>query len=134
MWDFAGCVVEHNGKRTNDWYTIGAPVQMIRDWGKNWGLLEYDDWDWWAGTNAGIFLIKKHAWEKAGWNNLDYYPGNDDLICCNDLEMNGMIPRFNPFAKTIALSYNTAAVLRHKKNSKKLWAKFLKNKNEMHLQ
>ena len=119
-WDYLGCIVTHQGTRSYDYFTTGAPVYMT-EFDRNRGALLYDDWDPYAVTNAGIFNVKKSAWEKTGgWNELDHYPGNDDMIFCADLAANGFMPRFNPYSSANALSFHALDLIYHKYDAKKL--------------
>ncbi|MBI5035721.1 hypothetical protein HZC09_00100 [Candidatus Micrarchaeota archaeon] len=118
-WDFLGCSVEHNGNRSYDWFSTGYPT-YLGEFDQQRAALLYDDWDRWAVTNAGIFILKKRVWNEVKWNEQDYYPGNDDMIYCTDLENRGFIPRFNPYAKCKALSFHALDLLYHEKDSRKI--------------
>lgn len=118
-WDWIGCVVEHKGSRSYDWFSSGYP-QYLTEFDRNRGALLYDDWDRWCVTNAGIFLIKKRVWEQAQWNELDHYPGNDDMIFSTDLENRGFTPRFNPYSRCKALSFHSIDAMYHAPDDKKL--------------
>lgn len=118
-WDWIGCVVEHNGARSYDWFSTGYP-QYLSEFDRNRGALAYEDWDRWCVTNAGIFIIKKRAWKEAQWNELDHYPGNDDMIFSTDLENKGFFPRFNPYSRCKALSFHAIDAMYHVFDERKL--------------
>lgn len=118
-WDWIGCAVEHNGSRSYDWFSTGYP-QYLGEFDRNRGALLYDDWDRWCVTNAGIFIIKKRVWKQAEWNELDHYPGNDDMIFSTDLANAGFFPRFNPHSKCEALSFHAIDAMYHEPNDRKL--------------
>jgi hypothetical protein len=118
-WDWLGCVVEHNGHRSYDWFSTGYP-QYVSEFDRNRGALLYDDWDRWCVTNAGIFVIKKRVWEETQWNELDHYPGNDDMIFSTDLTNRGFFPRFNPYSRCAALSFHSVDAMYHAPNKLKL--------------
>lgn len=118
-WDYVGCIVTHEGTRSYDWFSSGYPVYLTQH-DRNRGALLYDDWDPWAVTNAGIFLVKKSAWQNVQWNELDHYPGNDDMIFCADLAARGFIPRFNPYSTATALSFHSLDIVYHEFDEKKL--------------
>lgn len=118
-WDWIGCVVEHKGSRSYDWFSTGYP-QYLTEFDRNRGALAYEDWDKWSVTNAGIFIIKKRVWKEAEWNELDHYPGNDDMIFSTDLENRGFFPRFNPYSRCEALSFHSIDAMYHAFDERKL--------------
>lgn len=118
-WDFLGCKVTHRGSRSYDWFTTGYPTYLM-EFDQKRAALEYADWDRWAVINAGIFILKKRAFKEAQWNEKDYYPGNDDMIFCTDLENKGFLPRFNPYSSCRALSFHALDLLTHRKDAKRL--------------
>ena len=111
------CVISTpEGERAGDWLTYGT------DWSKiaRIGLLEYKDWDKNVYVDGGFYILKKSVWKKVGWNEKVFWGQGEDIVLSKDWEENGIITRFNRFAKVTSINWRHGKLREYGFNKKRL--------------
>lgn len=93
-----------NGQRVGDWLTTNVGY---KDKGFMYKIeeLDYRDWNMATYIAGQLIIMKRDIWKKIPWNETIYWGEGEDIEYSERLTEAGFIPRFNPYASCISLSW-----------------------------
>jgi hypothetical protein len=103
--------VLYNNNRVEDWLSWRGYYKVR--------MLDYRDLDKGSYIGGMYFLIKKYIYLSNLLDETRYWSQEEDVEFSTRLMSNGIVPRLNPFSKTIALSYTKGTIPHKPLNIKK---------------
>ncbi|MCB0354284.1 MAG: hypothetical protein KDD64_12190, partial [Bdellovibrionales bacterium] len=88
--------------RTWDWVTFSVPYPSQRFFCLG---LSYRDWDPCVFMDGGLNILKKKVWKNSPYNDELFWEEKEDVEFSHRLAANGVLIRFNPFAKCESLRW-----------------------------